>query len=149
MVVDKINDIVYNHVMEIVDTVNLEEDIKNCPELVAKIKQYPMYAQNVYAALCNIVWYKTTEFLPLLKGNNEWTCSWRYAGGIMADIIGTGDYMDFYCSGIRGDEADVEENNIDIDRPYIAEGGVTDEITTDFKKMGWQWKEYDDKDTWI
>lgn len=126
--------------MDIEDSVSLEQDIKQCPDIVAKCKNDKTYAQNLYAALCNIIWYKTTAFLPVLKGDNEWSCTWRYAGGLVAEIRDVGeDYMDWYCSGIAGgDEPDVDQKG------HVPEGEVADQIAQDLKELGWLWKEYED-----
>lgn len=142
--------------MEIVDKVDLAEDIRNTPWIVEKIKTNKNYAQNVYAALCNIIWYKTTEFLPILKGDNEWSCSWRWAGGFVAEIEGQGgDYMDWYCSGIKGSLNDEEFHNLtreeqedylNIKNNWQGEGYVAGQVSEDFAKIGWKWKEYEDKD---
>ena len=48
-----------------------------------------------------------------------------------------GDYIDWYCSGIRGgDEPDVY-NNTKLPGNFVSEGTVTDEIREDFFKLGW------------
>ena len=133
--------------MEIEDSVSLERDIVQCPSIVAKCKNDNAYAQNLYAALCNTIWYKTTSFLPVLKGDNEWSCTWRYAGGLVARIRDNGeDYMDWYCSGIAGgDEPDVYNEGVDLKRKgYVPEGEVADQIAQDLKELGWLWKEYED-----
>jgi len=51
------------------------------------------FATDVYKALCNMKWKKLgTDFI--------YSCSWRFAGGLVAEIRNVGeDYMDFYCSG--------------------------------------------------
>lgn len=110
---------------------DLYEDIKCDPELMSKI-QDDRYAQNVYAALCNMRW-QPAEVWPVLK-DEYWTCSWRSAGGIVAELQGKGDYMSWYCSGI-GDGL----GNGDADRTkgYVPEGVVTDEIRKDFSRLGW------------
>lgn len=143
--------------MEIVDHVDLAADIRNTPHIVQKIRNNKSYAQNVYAALCNIIWYKTTEFLPVLSGNNEWTCSWRWAGGFVAELEGQGgDYIDWYCSGIR-DNTQLDDDQFQSLTPaeqeeyiklkdYVGEGYVSGEVESDFAKIGWRWKKYDDKD---
>ncbi len=49
---------------------------------------------ELYGALCNIVWWKKE------RPETRWACSWRYAGGLAADLCGQGeDYLDYYCSG--------------------------------------------------
>jgi hypothetical protein len=57
------------------------------------------FAQALYAALCNTIWRKA--------GSEEhWHCSWRYAGGVVANLRGKGeDYLHFYCSGIGNEGA--------------------------------------------
>jgi hypothetical protein len=110
---------------------DLYEDIKADPEIMQKI-QDDRYAQNVYAALCNMRW-QPQEVWPVLK-DDHWSCSWRSAGGLVADLQGHGDYMSWYCSGM-GDGL----GNGDADRTkgYVSEGFVTDEIREDFGRLGW------------
>lgn len=106
---------------------NLEYDLRSTEWICNKAKASEAYAQNIYAALCNQSWQKN-EVWPLLKGE-QWGCSWRYAGGIVADMREQGDYIDWYCSGIR-----------DVDSPdngFRSEGHVTEEIQQDFFKLGW------------
>jgi len=98
---------------------DLEMDLYRSVKLCDKTKKYK-YAQNLYAALCNNAFYKTKEETP-------WTCSWRYAGGILARMVGEGDYIDYYCSGIaREDRKDM-----------VPEGVVTKEVAQDLKELGW------------
>ena len=110
---------------------NLEYDLRSTEWICAKAKASDTYAQNIYAALCNQDWQKN-EVWPLLKGET-YSCSWRYAGGIVADMREQGDYIDWYCSGIRG------EQGIDYEPPltFVSEGTVTEEIREDFFKLGW------------
>lgn len=93
---------------------NLEQDLLKVNYIVQKCKN-DKYAQNLYAALCNNRFFKNDE---------EWTCSWRHAGGLVADLRNKGeDYMDFYCSG--------------------NEGQVTSEIRNDLLNLGWVVKPYE------
>lgn len=110
---------------------DLYEDLRDSPVLMQKI-QDKRYAQNVYAALCNMRW-QPLDVMPILK-DEWWTCSWRSAGGLVAELQGEGDYMSWYCSGI-GDGL----GNGDADRTkgYVPEGTVTDEIREDFAALGW------------
>ena len=110
---------------------NLEYDLRSTEWICNKAKASDAYAQNIYAALCNQYWQKN-EVWPLLKGET-YSCSWRYAGGIVADMREQGDYIDWYCSGIRG------EQGIDYEPPlpFVSEGTVTDEIREDFFKLEW------------
>ena len=55
------------------------------------------FATEVYQSLCNMRWRR--------KDNPKiiYSCSWRYAAGIIAEIRNQGeDYLDFYCSGNEG-----------------------------------------------
>ena len=118
---------------------NLEYDLRSTKWICDKAKARESYAQNIYAALCNQSWQRN-DVWPLLK-DETYSCSWRYAGGIVADMIESGDYIDWYCSGIKGDLTDEQiasalEQGMDIVR-YVGEGHVTDEIREDFFKLGW------------
>ena len=124
---------------------DLEQDLKNSAEIVAKCRASDAYAQNLYAALCNMQWQKN-EMFPVIKGE-MWHCSWRYAGRIAAELRGEGDYLDFYCSGMGGFllEYDAEKAAAwMVDHQYVPEAEVTDEIRTDFAKLGWYPVPYDD-----
>jgi len=118
---------------------NLEYDLRSTKWICDKAKARESYAQNIYAALCNQSWQRN-EVWPLLKGD-YYSCSWRYAGGIVADMVEQGDYIDWYCSGIKGALTDEQivsalEQGMDIVK-YVGEGHVTDEIREDFFKLGW------------
>jgi hypothetical protein len=89
--------------------------------------------------MCNNDFQKL-DVLPILK-NQTWSASWRYAGGIIADMQQKGDYIDWYCSGMGGlnREFDSEETNEQWQKRtgYVPEGLVTDEIRTDLQQLGW------------
>jgi len=103
--------------MDLNDLHNLEYDLMKNDRIVTKCKTSEIYSQNLYAAMCNNIFF---------YGTSEWTCSWRTSGGIVADIRNSGEsYLDWYCSGIGGKEGDVPE------------GFVTDEIKLDLMMMGW------------
>lgn len=115
---------------------DLESELKNCDWIVKKVRDNESYAQNLYAALCNNEFVKN-EILPILK-EDTWSCSWRYAGEIVADIIGSGDYLDWYCSGIGGLTYDtVADESAFRSKKFVPEGTVTDEIQNDLLKLGW------------
>jgi hypothetical protein len=78
---------------------NLEWDLLTTDWILEKVRSNNEYAQNLYAAMCNNEFTKR-EMWPILK-EETWGCSWRYAGGIIADMQQKGDYIDWYCSGIR------------------------------------------------
>ena len=69
------------------------------------------FAQEVYASLCNMKWRS------IFKPKYEYSCSWRYAGGLVAEIRGKGEsFLDYYFSG--------------------GEGVVTERVATFFKGLG-------------
>lgn len=128
---------------------DLEYDLRTCESILLKARTRDAYAQNVYAALCNIRWQRTDVF-PILK-DEYWTCSWRSAGGIVADMLQQGDYIDWYCSGMGGmsgyDKDSETYEQWQARTGYVAEGVVTDEIREDFAALGWTPSEWpDDKD---
>jgi len=69
------------------------------------------YATDMYRALSNMRWRN--------RGTGEvYSCSWRYAGGLIAEIRDKGEnYLAFYCSG--------------------REGYILEEIETDLNNLGW------------
>jgi len=109
---------------------NLEYDLRSNDWILQKVREKDYYAQNLYAALCNNDFQKL-DVIPILK-NDTWSCSWRYAGGIIADMRKQGDYIDWYCSGMGG-----LVGTQDQDALYVSESTVTDEIKQDLKKLGW------------
>lgn len=112
---------------------NLEYDLLTTDWILAKTRDRDDYAQNLYAALCNND-FQRNDVMPILK-SETWGCSWRSAGGIIADMRGQGDYMDWYCSGIRGNPDDDPANT--ITEKYVGEGTVTEEIRQDLLILGW------------
>ena len=127
---------------------NLERDMKDAKWFVDKVRASESYAQNLYAALCNNAFQKL-EVIPVLK-DEVWSCTWRYAGGIVADIRCEGDYMVWYCSGIYGDPKEIdyaaaEAQGFDL-KKYVPESTITGEIRADFEQLGWTVVEdyYDD-----
>jgi hypothetical protein len=111
---------------------NLEYDLRSTDWILSKVRESQTYAQNLYAALCNNEFVRA-DMWPILK-EEYWSCTWRYAGGIIADMQQQGDYIDWYCSGI-GDG--LGNGDPDGARGYVGEGLVTDEIQQDLKALGW------------
>ena len=107
---------------------NMEWDLVTTDWILDKVRASDAYAQNLYAAMCNNGFIKL-EVIPVLKGE-EWSCSWRYAGGIIADMRQEGDYIDWYCSGIRHVDGSEQDK-------YVGEGCITDEIRNDLQRLGW------------
>lgn len=118
---------------------NMEYDLRTSDFIAEKCKD-KVYAQNLYAAMCNNDFVKN-DVWPILT-DKRWSCSWRYAGGIVANIREEGDYIDWYCSGIRNTEYDTDTheelaNNDKTCQRYVSESVITDEIREDLLKLGW------------
>ncbi len=111
---------------------NLEYDLRSTQWICDKARESDTYAQNIYAALCNQDWQKR-EVMPILS-DESWSCTWRYAGGIVADMRQEGDYIDWYCSGIGDGLGNGDSTGL---KGYVPEGTVTKEIEDDFYKLGW------------
>lgn len=115
---------------------NLEYDLLTTDWILEKARSSDSYAQNIYAALCNMQWCKA-ELWPTLS-EQYWSCSWRYAGGIVADMLQKGDYIDWYCSGMGGvADYDTDPDEWAKQTGYVPESVVTEEIETDFRRLGW------------
>jgi hypothetical protein len=118
---------------------NMVWDLVTTDWILAKARASESYAQNLYAAICNNDFQKL-DVLPILK-NQTWGASWRYAGGIIADMRQEGDYIDWYCSGSGGLNRDFEgeETNEQWQKRtgFVPEGLVTDEIRNDLQQLGW------------
>ena len=120
---------------------NMEYDMRSSDWMTSKVRASDAYAQNLYAAMCNNE-FRQNDVWPLLTDQN-WSCSWRYAGGIVADMRGQGDYMDWYCSGIGGvigggSEYDPEIEKAQLARQgFVSEATVTEEIRQDLFNLGW------------
>jgi hypothetical protein len=114
---------------------NLEYDLRTTDWILDKVRASDNYAQNLYAAMCNND-FQRLEVYPILV-NQVWSASWRHAGGIIADMQEKGDYIDWYCSGIRNDGYQEDLDTIAPDS-YVSEGVVTDEIESDLQRLGWR-----------
>ena len=122
---------------------NLEFDLRSTEWILEKARSDEVYAQNLYAALCNNEFTKR-EMWPILK-DQRWSCSWRHAGGIVADMRQEGDYIDWYCSGIRNVSTEEEFRELTFEQQeirkkfdaYVSESVVTNEIEEDLYKLGW------------
>ena len=123
---------------------NMEYDLRSTKWICDKAKTSEAYAQNLYAAICNNEFTKN-DVWPLLT-DKRWSASWRSAGGIIANMVEQGDYIDWYCSGIRGDWTVEEYNNstkeqqeryLYVKTNFVSESVVTEEIRNDLLKLGW------------
>jgi hypothetical protein len=82
--------------------------------------------------MCNRQFQKL-DVIPVLK-DERWSCSWRSAGGIIANMRMQGDYIDWYCSGIGDGLGNGDTTGV---KGYVSEGIITDEIREDLKQLGW------------
>lgn len=122
---------------------NLEYDLRSTEWILKKVRGDEVYAQNLYAAMCNNEFIKREMWHILAE--KKWGCSWRSAGGIVADMREKGDYIDWYCSGIRHDgyQDDPAEPTLEQETfrkklaAYVPESVVTDEIDKDLYDLGW------------
>jgi hypothetical protein len=113
---------------------NLEWDLRTTDWILDKARNNDVYAQNLYAALCNNDFVKADDSFKILK-QDYWTCSWRGAGGVVANMLQRGDYIEWYCSGMGGltsYDPDDERNT-----GHVTEGTVTEEIRLDIERLGW------------
>ena len=86
-----------------------------------------IFAQEVYAAICNNVWRSLED------PDETFSCTWRYAGGLVAEVRDNDeDYMNYYCSGM-GVKSDHEAQ----------EGFISSNVRQLFMDIGWV-ENYDD-----
>jgi len=119
---------------------DMEYDLRTTDWILEKVRNSDCYAQNLYAAMCNMQFVKAEAF-PILK-EEYWSCSWRSSGGIVADMQQKGDYIDWYCSGMGGLAGDWDKDSESFEQwqartKYVPEGVVTDEIREDLRLLGW------------
>lgn len=123
---------------------NMEYDLRTADWMLEKVRNDEAYAQNLYAAICNNDFVKN-DVWPILQ-DKRWSCTWRYAGGIIADMRQQGDYIDWYCSGIKNpppDEKEIQKltheelERLKIYQRFVGEGFVSDQIRKDLSKLGW------------
>jgi hypothetical protein len=123
---------------------NMEYNLLTTDWILEKTRANESYAQNLYAAMCNNDFMKM-EVVPILRQDPDkdyWSASWRYAGGIVADMREEGDYIDWYCSGMGGLNGDYDKDSETFEQwqartKYVPEGCITDEIRNDLQHLGW------------
>jgi hypothetical protein len=106
---------------------NLERDIRGTVWLVDKVRQKEIYAQNLYAALCNNI-YQPSDVWGILT-NITWDTTWHNAAVIVSEIRQKEDYLAWYGSGSGFKGTDYAG--------FVEESYVTEEIENDFNVMGW------------
>jgi len=87
--------------------VDFEKDLEDC--FGERMKSSDKLCENIWSALANVVWRHST--------GEEYRLSFRDAGGLISQIAGHGNYMDWYCSG-----------------PYET---VSDQISRTMRDRGW------------
>jgi len=98
---------------------DLERDLIDCKTIKDKVRENDGYSRRLYAALCNTRWLHDSVVHSTKQDVNYWSCSWRYAGGIVSTLRASGgDYLDYYCSG--------------------NEGCIEDDIRLDLVRIGWR-----------
>jgi hypothetical protein len=132
---------------------NMEYDLRSTQWIIDKVKGDEVYAQQLYASMCNNEFTKN-DVWPILT-EKRWSASWRHAGGIIADMREEGDYIDWYCSGIRDNKIlddnefralTKEQQEVYIQgKAFVPESVVTDEIREDLLKLGWIVVDNEDK----
>jgi hypothetical protein len=130
---------------------NMEYDLLTTDWILEKVQSSESYAQNLYAAMCNMRFVRKDLF-PYLRQDPDkdlWSRSWRSAGGIVADMRQEGDYIDWYCSGMGGlsgydkDSETYEEWQKRTN--YVPESVITEEIEADLLRLGWIPVPWDDE----
>lgn len=111
---------------------NMEYDLRSTDWILEKVRTSEKYAQNLYASMCNRDFIQNDVWPILIE--QKWSCSWRHAGGIIADMRQKGDYIDWYCSGIGDGLGNGDKSG---EKGFVSEGVVTDEIREDLLKLGW------------
>jgi hypothetical protein len=95
--------------------------------VIRKVQRERIYAQNLYAALCNNE-YAPKDTWALLK-NLRWNCTWYDAATIIAELRQE-DRSQWYRSGPRFREYAEQIG-------YVDEGYITEQIQYDLDNLGW------------
>jgi len=96
---------------------DLERDMATSVRFGALVERSELFARLLYDALCNTLWVHR-------QTGQQWRLSWRGAGGVIARLRGTGDYMDWYCSGRKAE--------------------VDEQVLAELLVLGWKLLEADD-----
>jgi len=83
---------------------DLEYVLKTSEYIRSKCTSSRSYSENLYRALCDVVWISKHPFAILKR--DSWNCSWRYAAEIVGDLASTteemSDHLDWYSVGGEG-----------------------------------------------
>lgn len=102
---------------------NLERDLKRTWWMMDRVRQDVVYAQNLYAAMCNNT-FGPYDVWAILR-NVQWDCSWRYAANIVAEMRDEM-FEKWYCSGVQL-----------VNPDYVPESVIVPHIERDLKTLGW------------
>lgn len=97
--------------------ISLFRDIQDSTTIKLKMRTSKDYCKRFYSTLCNNQLHKDGQVISY---------SWRSTGGLVADILCTGDYLDWYCSG--------------------NEGWIDTEVQQDLAVLKWEVKHYPDEE---
>ena len=73
----------------------LENDYREL--FTEKLKENNEFGVDLWTSLANVSWFNKAD-----KENTDCGLSFRGAGGMIAEMLGEGDYMDWYCCGVDG-----------------------------------------------
>lgn len=92
-----------------------EQDLERLPQ---DLKEDTRFLEELYAALCNNFWLRKDRSYTHPEGDQHslvdeqgeyaYSCSWRYAGGVVDDlqryghVAGGAGYLCYYCAGGEG-----------------------------------------------
>ena len=62
-----------------------------------KLNENNEFGIDLWSSLANVRWFNKAD-----KENTDCGLSFRSAGSMIAELLGEGDYMDWYCSGDVG-----------------------------------------------
>jgi hypothetical protein len=113
----------------------MDADMLHCAWLRHKVCASEVYAQHLYAAMCNQDWQHQDVWTVLT--DEIWHVSWRGAGRVVAELRGQGDYLDWYCSGMMRSHPDDDLVHNGTQEQHVPEGSITDEIREDLAQIGW------------
>lgn len=107
----------------------------HCAWLRDKVCASAVYAQNLYAAMCDQDWQHQDVWTVL--NDQTWHVSWRGAGRVVSDLRAQGNYLDWYCSGIMRSHPDDDLVHSHTEEWHVPEGMITPEIREDLARIGW------------
>lgn len=82
---------------------NLEKSLRTDPEYLSLLKN-EVFACAAYQSFCNEVYIN--------EHRERFSCSWRYAGGLIAELRDEGeDYIDYYMDFVKGELFDQTEQH--------------------------------------